>query len=136
MEVSQLIDQSWPFISAAVGAYGAAVLTQATDASAVSTVSVGQRLLQRLWNREESRGHLERAVDGVVAEPEDDDAQATLRQEIKRALREDPALLEDVKAMLAEAPVVQESYQAMGERSVALRVNNGVISTGDVPKWR
>lgn len=136
VEVSQLVVQSWPFVSAAVGAYGTAVLTQATDLSAASTVSLGQRVLQRLWNREEGRDPLQRAVDGVVAEPEDEDAQAALRQEIKRALREDAALLEDVRAMLGEAPVVQENYRAVGERSVAVRENHGSISTGDVPNRR
>ncbi|MFG3662404.1 hypothetical protein [Streptomyces sp. NPDC047706] len=130
VDVAQLVEQSWPFVGAAVGAYGTAVLTRAGDAGATATVSMGQRVLHRLWRRLESRPHLLRAVEGAARDPEDDDAQAALRSEIRRLLREDEELARDLARLLSDAGPAGATYQAIGQGSVVAGVNHGVISTG------
>lgn len=130
VDVTQLVEQSWPYVGAAVAAYGTAVLTQASDAGATATLSLGRRVLQRLWHREESRPYLQRAVQGAAEDPADEEAQAALRTEIKRLLREDEELARELAELLPEAPRGGEAYAANGERSVAVRENQGVINTG------
>ncbi|MET9093794.1 hypothetical protein ABZX72_17045 [Streptomyces cyaneofuscatus] len=129
-DVAQLVEQGWPFVGAAVGAYGTAVLTRTADEGATATVSLGQRVLQRLWHREESRPYLQRAVQGVADDPEDTEAQAGLRAEIRRLLREDDELARDLAELLPAPVRPNESYVASGQGAVTARVNHGVISTG------
>ncbi|MCQ6555455.1 hypothetical protein NPS70_19970 [Streptomyces sp. C10-9-1] len=129
VDVAQLVAQSWPFVGAAVGAYGTAVLTQAGDAGATATVSLGRRVLRRLWDQGESP-YLLRAVEGAAEDPADEDAQAALRTEIRRLLREDEALARELAELLSDAPPAGETYTAVGEHSVVVRENHGVISTG------
>ena len=131
-EVSELVAQGWPCVAAAVGAYGTAVLTQAGDAGANATVSLGRRIVQRLWQREEDRPHLRRALDGLVDAPEDDDARAALRLEFRRALGEDRSLAEEVARLLADRPATGgTTLTALGDRSVVAPDNRGTIITGD-----
>ncbi|WP_371548621.1 hypothetical protein OG266_25460 [Streptomyces sp. NBC_00554] len=117
-----------PYITAAVSAYGTAVLTRTTDASADATVSLGQRILQRIWRREDCRPDLEQAVKDASEAPDDEDFQARLRAQIKRILRDDRALVTELTGMLVEARV---TLAASGERAVVAKDNSGVISTGD-----
>jgi hypothetical protein len=119
-----------PYVTAAVGAYGTAVLTRATDASADATVSLGQRILQRIRGTQQDPAELDR-LDRAVAEaaeaPEDEDFQAMLRVQIKRALLANAELTADIARLLSQSPV---SLTASGDGSVAVQYNSGVISTG------
>ncbi|MFK3736047.1 hypothetical protein ACI2LJ_37905, partial [Streptomyces sp. NPDC088090] len=91
----------------------------------------GRRILQAVWHRqgEQGRAALASAVEDVVQEPDNVDAAGALRQQIKRALRED----EDLQRELAElfAQVSGSSVVASGERSIASDSNSGVQITGD-----
>ncbi|MFE3603521.1 hypothetical protein ACFXP3_34050 [Streptomyces sp. NPDC059096] len=115
-----------PYITAAVGAYGTAVLTRSTDTAADATVSLGRRIAQRLWGREESRAAIEGAVADLAELPDDEDFQAVLRAHIKRALRDDPELTAEIARMLPAG----DTFTASGEGAVAVRNNSGIISTG------
>ena len=48
-EVASLAAEITPYVSAAVGAYGGAVLAKVRDEAADATVSLGRRLLQRVF---------------------------------------------------------------------------------------
>lgn len=132
MDVSAVVALLMPYVSAAVGAYGSAVLTKAQDVAADETVGLGRRLLQRIWQRPESQAELESAVSDRVQAPDDDDSLAALRLQIRKALAADPALAKELADMLgpAAAPAAM-TVSAVGERAVAAGTNTGIIQTGD-----
>ncbi|MFD8571368.1 hypothetical protein [Streptomyces sp. NPDC059639] len=131
VEIVQLMEQAGQYLAPAVSAYGAAVLTRAETAAADGTANVGRRILQAVWRRhdEHGRAELEAAVRDVDEAPDDEDAAAALRQQIKRALREDAELLAEL-ARLLPAGGETVNVTASGERSIAAKsINNAV--TGD-----
>src|SRR6185369_8900679 len=78
------------------------VLDQASDA----TLGLGRRLLNRILRREDSREVIEGALVEVGAAPEDEDAVASLRLQIRKALAADPALAAEVAQMLQAGSAV------------------------------
>ncbi|MFB7495984.1 hypothetical protein ACFC09_15000 [Streptomyces sp. NPDC056161] len=130
-EIVQFLGQAGPYLTAALGAYGAGVLTRAENSAVDATANAGRRLLQAVWRRRDAQGRaeLEAAVGDAVAEPDDADAAAALRQQIKRALRDDVELLRELTALLPGGGV---SVTASGERSVAAGGDIGVAITGDI----
>ncbi|MFE1285980.1 hypothetical protein [Streptomyces sp. NPDC058751] len=134
-EIVGLVEQAGPYLSAAVSAYGVAVLSRAegaaVDAAAEATAGLGRRILQLVWRRRDEAGQaaLEAAVQEAAEEPDDADAAGALRQQIKRALREDAGLVDELARLLpARSEVVHVT--ASGERSVAAQ-SIGVAVTGD-----
>ena len=130
MDALTVASEITPYVSAAIGAYGTAVLTRATDASADATVTLGQRILQRIrGNREESAepDRLDRALAEAAEAPGDEDFQAMLRVQIKKALLADAELTQDIARLLSGSSV---TLTASGDRSVAVQHNSGIISTG------
>ncbi|MFI6725153.1 hypothetical protein NRF20_20340 [Streptomyces sp. R-74717] len=127
MDALTVASEIAPYVTAAVGAYGTAVLTRATDASADATVSLGRRILQRIRGNQQDSAELDRAVAEAAEAPEDEDFQAMLRVQIKRALLADAELTADIARLLSQSSV---SLTASGDGSVAVQHNSGVISTG------
>ncbi|MFF0064208.1 hypothetical protein ACFYRC_22155 [Streptomyces sp. NPDC005279] len=130
-EIVQLVGQAVPYLAGAVGTYGAGVLTRAEDAAVDATANVGRRILQAVWHRrsEQERAQLEAAVQDAADAPDDEDAAAALRQQIKRALHEDEELLGKLARLLpARSGTVQVT--ASGERSIAAQTI-GTAITGD-----
>ncbi|MGW0282007.1 hypothetical protein ACWDXT_02680 [Streptomyces sp. NPDC003236] len=131
-EVVQLVEQAGPFMTAAVGAYGAAVLTRAQDAAADATVGLGQRILQLLWRRgdEAARTELERVVDEAVDEQDDTYSAAVLSRILRRTLRDDPRLQEELSGLLPAPAAGTVTITASGERAIAAQ-HIGTAITGD-----
>jgi hypothetical protein len=74
-----------PGQSAAVAAYGGAVLARARDDAADATVGLGRRLLRKVFGRQVEGDPLPAGLEELVADPRDSDALAALRLEIARA---------------------------------------------------
>lgn len=129
-ELVQVVQQAGPYLSAALAAYGGAVLVRAESAAVDATANVGRRILHLVWRRRDEPGQaaLEEAVREAAVDPEDEDAAAALRQQIKRTLREDAELLREVAGMLPAAGPVTNT--ASGTRSVAAQ-HIGTAVTGD-----
>jgi hypothetical protein len=127
-EVGALAAAIVPYVSAAAGAYGAAVLERAQDSAADATVGLGRRIVDRLLRREESAEVIEGAVTDLVEDPQDDDRVAALRLQIRKALAADPELATEIRGMLNDAGV---TVTASGERSIAAQTISGVAVTGD-----
>ncbi|MFF2194442.1 hypothetical protein [Streptomyces sp. NPDC058157] len=129
-EIVQFLEQAGPYLSAALGAYGAGVMARAEDAAVGATANAGRTILHAVWRRRSpaGRAELEAAVREAAEEPEDADAAAALRQQIKRTLREDPQLLAELAAQLPPACAV--TITASGERSIAAQTI-GMAVTGD-----
>ncbi|MEU7673520.1 hypothetical protein AB0C42_01730 [Micromonospora taraxaci] len=92
-----------PYLSAAAGAYGAAVVQRvndgAADATANATLDLGRRLARRLFGS--SRGDQVRAALVELAErPHDDGSVDLVREQVQAALAVDAALLTDVVQLL------------------------------------
>lgn len=76
------------------------------------------------------------AAQDVAQAPEDEDAQAALRQQLKKLLTEDQSLAEEVSRWLDQGRAAGINVSAVGERSVAIGgdVKGSTIVTGDQNK--
>lgn len=128
-ELEAVLADALPMMSAAVGAYGAGVLSRVEDAAADATVGLGRRLLHRVWHRSAQPEALQGAVAELAQAPADPDALAGLRLQLRKVLAQDSQLLAEIAGMLPARGAVAT---ASGERSVAVGGNNsGIVSTGD-----
>jgi hypothetical protein len=127
-ELAALAGEVSPYVTAAVGAYGGAVLARVRDKAADSTVGLGQRILQRIFGVR-TAGDVPQPVADLAADPGDPDLRAALRVSIRRMLAADAELARDLRVMLAGAAAV--TVTASGERSIAAQSITGVASTGD-----
>jgi hypothetical protein len=118
-ELGEVVGQVVPYVTAAAGAYGGAVLErvreQAADATATATVGLGSRILRLLLGRSSNQPALEGAVMDVAEDPNDADSVAQLRVQLRKALQADPELLEELAALLPEAQT-QVVQQARADR--------------------
>ncbi len=78
------------------------------------------------------------AAEDVAQTPDDEDAQATLRRQLRKLLEEDQLLAEEVRRWLEEGKAAGVTVTASGERSVAIGgdVKGSTIVTGDRNKVR
>jgi hypothetical protein len=131
VEIVRLVEQAGPYLTTAVSAYGVAVFTRAESSAVDATANLGRRILQAVWRRRDEQGQaeLEAAVQDAAEAPEDEDAAAALRQQIKRARREDAELLAEL-ARILPAPGETVNVTASGERSIAAKTI-GTAVTGD-----
>lgn len=83
--------------------YGEAVLAKAWDDVADASVKAGLRLLQRVFGRRQEGGALPAVVADVIAHPDDSDVVAQFRLVLRRALETDPALAQEVAAIVRVA---------------------------------
>ncbi|WP_285586588.1 hypothetical protein [Herbidospora sp. NBRC 101105] len=121
-------------MTAAISAYGGAVLARANEDAADATVGWGRRLLQRIFGVREKEQDVPEAIAELTAAPDDPDLQAVLRVQIGKLLRADPQLAAEVQAMLTQAQAVTgpATVTVSGERAVAAgRDITGPVSTGD-----
>ncbi|MGY6023749.1 hypothetical protein [Streptomyces spinosirectus] len=128
----QLVEQASPYLTAAVGAYGAAVLTRAQNVAADVTVGLGQRILQLLWHGrgEEGRAELERVVSEAADEQSDAYTSAVLGRLLRHALQDDAGLRQELAALLPAQAAGTVTITASGERSIAAQ-HIGTAITGD-----
>lgn len=100
-EIATLVTDATPYLTAALAAYGGAVLTKVRDDAADATVGVGRRLLQRVFGRKEDGESLPVALAEVISAPGDADALGALRLVIRRELEADAGMLADIREILA-----------------------------------
>lgn len=100
-EIATLVTDATPYLTAALTAYGTAVLTKVRDDAADATVGVGRRLLQRVFGRGENGEPLPVLLAEVVNAPDDTDALGALRLAVRRKLEADAKMLADVREILA-----------------------------------
>jgi hypothetical protein len=113
VDVGVLVQDVMPFVSAAAGVYGGAVVQKVTDAAADAgadaTVGVGRRLLRRLFAS--GRGDQVQAAVVEVGESSEDKASvAVLRAQLVKALSQEPQLVQDLSQILGEARVGGDKY--------------------------
>jgi hypothetical protein len=122
-EVAMLVADATPYVTAAVGAYGGAVLAKVRDDAAEATVGVGRRLLQRVYGHRAADEPLPAPLAALAAEPGDADALGMVRWTMRQALEADAVMLEEVRSMLASAQgvIVKQNVRAGRDAYVAGR---------------
>jgi hypothetical protein len=111
-DVAAITAEMTPYISAAVGAYGGAVLAKVRDEAADATVGLGRRLLQKVFGHRDEAEPLPGPLADLAADPGDPDALAACRLEISKVLTADPVLESEVRSMLASAAGVAQQVRA------------------------
>ncbi len=128
IEVAALAGQLMSYAIAAIRAFGDRVLNNAQDDAAEATIGLGRSVLQKIFGTRKVGEPLPEPLADAVADPEDDDAMATLRLALRQALAANPQLCAEVEHMLAGAGV---TVTAAGERSIAAQTITGIAATGD-----
>ncbi|MET8148728.1 hypothetical protein ACIBSW_12735 [Actinoplanes sp. NPDC049668] len=121
-----------PYVTAAAAVYGGAVVQKvadaAGDAGADATVSLGRRLLRRLFASR--RGDQVRAAVVEVGEQPDDEASvAVLRAQVLKALSQEPALVEELSRMLGQAGAGGDRYTVTVSGGQGVQVGSGNTQT-------
>lgn len=111
-EAVSLAAEAMPYVSAAVGAYGGAVLARVRDEAADATVGLGRRLLLRVFGSRDAGEPLPGPLGDLVADAGDSDALSAVRLAIRKALLADPALESEIRSMLAGAPGIVQQIRA------------------------
>jgi hypothetical protein len=111
-DVASLAAEMTPYVSAAVGANGTAVLAKVRDDAADAAVGLGRRLLQRVFGSRGKGEPLPYPLATLAIEPDDGDALAALRLAIRQALADDANLRAQVRSMLASAHGVAQQVHA------------------------
>ncbi|MET7569863.1 hypothetical protein ABZT04_15380 [Streptomyces sp. NPDC005492] len=103
-DITQVAGDAVPFVTAAVGAYGLAVLARTQEEAANVTVELGRRMAQRIFGPRAEGEEPPEAVADLVTDPDDPDVEAVLRRAVRKALLADETLAADLRALLAQAP--------------------------------
>jgi len=90
-------------------------------------------LWEKLRPKVEARPAALEAAQDAAAHPDDEDALAALRLQLKKLLAEDPALAQEMTRLLERTRPTGRTVIASGSRSVAIGgdVTGSVIVTGD-----
>jgi dienelactone hydrolase len=111
-DVASLAAEMTPYVSAAVAAYGGAVLAKVQNDVANATVGLGRRLLQRVFGSQRADEPLPGPLSVLAADPADADALAAVRLAIRQALAADRVLEADVRSMLVGVAGVSQQVRA------------------------
>ena len=133
MEVAALTAFLAPFLPALVRA-GEKAVEKAADAVGDEAFAYARKLWEKLKPGVEAKPAAKEAAEEVAARPDDEDALAALRLQLRKLLESDRGLADELSRIWQEAQaanVVQVT--ASGERSVAVGgdVSGSSIVTGD-----
>lgn len=133
MEVAALTAFLAPFLPSLIKA-GEKAVEKAADAVSDEAFKYAKALWDKLKPGVEAKPAAKEAAEEVATHPDDDDALASLRLQLRKLLEQDQGLAEDLARIWQEAQaanVVQVT--ASGERSVAVGgdVTGSTIVTGD-----
>ena len=115
-EVAMLVTEATPYVTAAMGAYGGAVLSKVREDAADATVGVGRQLLQRIFGHRTAGEPLPAPLAALAADPSDADALGMVRWAMRQALEADAVMLNEVRSMLAAAPGVMAKQNVRAGR--------------------
>jgi len=89
-------------------------------------------LWDKLRPKVEAKPAAQEAVADVIAEPKDEDAQAALRQQLRKLLTEDDELAAEIGQEWVKAQAAGTTIIASGDRAVAAQnITGSTIVTGD-----
>ncbi len=126
-----LISQAMPYLTAAIGAYGAAVLSRTEQSAADGTVRVGKELLMSVYRglRRRPRADFKLRLEETARSQPDSAAMTALRSELLRILRADQAAGERFARILGTAP---EPAWPVQRRQVTVHGSSLIATSGDI----
>lgn len=133
-EIAEIVTNATPYVTAALGTYGGAVLSKTRDKGTSKAVDVGARLLERVFGQKEGEPVPE-AVADVVTHPGDDEFLTALKVTIRKILEHDAAMLADVRSILAEAPQSRVTQTAQNIQNVKAG-RDAFTATGDMTVYQ
>ena len=139
-EVATLATEATPYATAALGAYGAAVLTKVRDELADATIGTGRRVLQRIFGRREAGEELPAVLAEVIENPGDADYVGALRLTIRKALESDDVMLAEVQEIIDVArPIVRVAQHVVAGRDAYVAGRDMTITRSaaveDAAEW-
>src|SRR5690349_15845235 len=127
-----------PFVTAAAGVYGGAVVQKvsdaAADAGADATVGLGRRLLRRLFASGRSE-QVQAAVVELAEAPQDEASVSLVQAQVLKALTAEPQLVTDLTQLLGQAGVGGDRYTVTvsGGQGVQVGSHNAQTNTFTTP---
>jgi hypothetical protein len=103
-DAALLAAEMTPYISAAVGAYGEAVLTSIPDDVPDPMVSLGPRLLLRIFGFRSAGDPLPAPFVNLAADPSNKRALTAVQLMVRVELAAEPVIAAEVRSLLARAP--------------------------------
>jgi hypothetical protein len=101
-------------------------------AVANQTLEWGKSLWSKLKLKVEAKPDALEAAQDIAQNPDDQDAQAAFRRQLRKLLTEDQSLAEEVSRWLEQGKAAAITVTAAGERSVAIGGDaKGTFVTGD-----
>ena len=100
---------------------------------ATQTLEWGKSLWAKLKPKVDAKPAALEAAEDVAQSPDDQDAQASFRKQLRKLLEADPALAEEVQRWLEQGKAAGVIVSASGDRSLAIggNVSGSTIVTGD-----
>ena len=100
---------------------------------AAQSLEWGKSLWSKLKPKVEAKPEALEAAQDIAQDPDDADAQAALRRQLKKLLAGDQSLAEEISRWLEKGKAAGVNVTASGERSVAIggNVKGSTIVTGD-----
>jgi tetratricopeptide (TPR) repeat protein len=121
-----------PYVSAAVGAYGGAVLARVRDDAAEATVGLGRRLLLRVYGARSPEEPLPEPLADLVANPGDLGALAALERALSQVLSTSPVLSDDLRQQIQAG---RDAYVAGRDMTINNNFGGPAASPPDWPIW-
>ena len=102
-------------------------------AAANQSLEWGKSLWSKLKPKVEAKPEALEAAQDIAHHPDDQDAQAAFRRQLRKLLTEDQSLAEEVGRLLDQGKAAGITVTVSGERSVAIGgdANGSTIVTGD-----
>jgi len=122
-----------PFLPYLVGKVGDAVAEVSVEKSLEEAWERAKGLWGKLGPKVESNTAAKEATEDVAQDPDDEDARAALRLQLKKLLAADTSLATEVAQLWEEAKRASVTASAIGERSVAIGrdATGSIIIAGD-----
>jgi hypothetical protein len=93
-------------------------------------------LWAKIWPKLEASPAAKEAISDAASMPDDEDALAALRLQIRKLLTQDQGLAREIAGLIEERQQAGVSVIVSGERAVGIGgdMSGGTINTGDSPK--
>jgi hypothetical protein len=130
---AQLVQFLIPYLVKGVSLAGQEAAKKLGEKAGEQSLDQAKALWDKLRPKVEAKPAALEAAQDAAAHPEDEDALAALRLQLKKLLAEDQALAQELARLLEQTRPAGQTVIASGNRSVAIggNVSGSTIITGD-----
>jgi hypothetical protein len=127
VDVEAVAEAASPYLWAAAGAYGAAVVQRLNEQASAATADAATGLARRVWHRLSGRlqgADVSTALAQLGTRPDDAELRDAVRAELRAAMNRDRELARDLAAILTEAGVGKYTVTVTGGQGVQVGDNS------------